>query len=280
MSSNETSDYEGADALTISTPPAERSPVTRKPKPKCARCRNHGIVIRIKDHKPVCCYRNCTCQDCNLTKMRQDVMKKQVALRRRQATDRRIGISRTGPLPALPVTRPENHPPENVYTPRPAPSSSVAPNSGFSPAAAIGSAVAQQHQQLLILNGNTMAYEPVQQWRTKQAAMESSTPPFPPYPASWLTASNNMSSPPVASTPGYTSPVDMPSQHTAYMSGVIQPVCTQHGSSINENKGEVPVTTEDTTNQTTTDAAIRQGVEMRQLANYQYWINSSTTYQM
>lgn len=71
--------------------------------PKCCRCRNHGVISKLKGHKHFCRWKECTCPKCILLSKRQQISKEQIRIRRQQDLDQ----ERLGSI-TLPVLPPEN----------------------------------------------------------------------------------------------------------------------------------------------------------------------------
>lgn len=61
--------------------------IRKERKPSCTLCSNHGIRSSLKGHKHNCPFLRCHCERCVKGRLKRDIMKQQVRLRRKQMKD-------------------------------------------------------------------------------------------------------------------------------------------------------------------------------------------------
>lgn len=107
-----------SDKESSSEPVSPGAPV--RSNPNCGKCRNHGIIIKLRGHKQDCQFRDCECDCCILTVQRRVVMAAQTAHIRQRKMEEKLagdGAEVTPPpvrgdvlmeMPPRPTTPPPN----------------------------------------------------------------------------------------------------------------------------------------------------------------------------
>ena len=67
--------------------------------PKCARCKNHGVLSPLKGHKGLCKWKECICKNCSLIVERQRIMAAEQSVLKEMAEQRK-GESRPNSMEA------------------------------------------------------------------------------------------------------------------------------------------------------------------------------------
>ncbi|WKY08837.1 hypothetical protein Q1695_001761 [Nippostrongylus brasiliensis] len=70
------------------------NPSYSKRVPNCQKCGQHGQKSRLKGHKRVCPFKDCTCAKCQVVSERQKLMADQIKIRRRQRKDSIMSLQR------------------------------------------------------------------------------------------------------------------------------------------------------------------------------------------